>query len=240
MRPVSCALHLRCRCSHLQTSIPNPNSQPKDAHVHFPDHFRNSPDHPQLFLLLYSFLQIPPRWTPQHSTRQSCFGKPWPQVPWTYVLDETASIAIENYGRTVCSGDLGCEERIMDGMNQIVEVMQQEYVAEHERIDSFAGDGVNFWIRQETTLPKVRAVQLVSTLRRMMLRYGTWEVTHGGILNYGMVAVTFELTFSGNRRPIERFWGRVVVLSDRHLYWYTMAVRSQEKSRRQWLRTYRS
>lgn len=82
-------------------------------------------------------------------------------------------------------------------MNQIVEIVHQEYVQEHEKINSFASDGVNFWIRQETTLPKILAMELVSTLRWMMLCYGTREVTHGGILNYGSLAVTFELTFPG-------------------------------------------
>lgn len=125
------------------------------------------------------------------------FRQPWPQVPWIYVLDETTSIAIEHYGRNVCSGNWHCEERVLDGMNQIVEIVREEYVMEHEKINSFTSGGVSFWIRQETTLLKIMAMELVSTLRWMMLRHGTREVTHGGIVDHGTLAVTFELTFPG-------------------------------------------
>ena len=67
----------------------------------------------------------------------------------------------------------------------------------HGEANSFASDGVNFWIGQETMVPKVLVEELVATLRWFMVQYGTREVTHSGLINYGRLAAVFELTFPG-------------------------------------------
>ncbi len=85
----------------------------------------------------------------------------------------------------------------MDNIDQIVRIVNEEYVMGHDKVNSFASDGVNFWIKQDTMVPKMLVEELVATLRWLMLRHGTTEVTHAGLLNYGMLAVTFELTFPG-------------------------------------------
>lgn len=70
-----------------------------------------------------------------------------------------------------------------------------------EKIDSFMSQSgvVAFWIKQETMVPKDVVEDLVANLRRFALDYGTTEVTHAGIVNYGTLAATFELTFPGIR-----------------------------------------
>ena len=85
----------------------------------------------------------------------------------------------------------------MENMNLIVEIVYQEYVMEPEKIDSFVSEGVNFWVKQEATVPKSLVMELVATLRWLMLCHGTREVTHAGFLNHGRLAATFELTFPG-------------------------------------------
>ncbi len=85
----------------------------------------------------------------------------------------------------------------MENINQIVRIVNEEYAMGHDKVDSFASDGVSFWIRQDTMVPKMLVEELVATLRWLMLRHGMTEVTHAGLLNYGMLAATFELTFPG-------------------------------------------
>lgn len=124
-------------------------------------------------------------------------GEPWPRVPWTYVMNELATIAIEHYGRHVCAGDLRCEKRVMESIAQILWDIDQEYIEEHQRISSFTSDAVVFWIQQETTLPKFLVEELVAHLYRFTSNYGTTEITHAGVVSFGGLAATFELTFPG-------------------------------------------
>ena len=143
------------------------------------------------------FPSTTPSLNPLTLNASTLFRQPWPDVPWTYTIDESASISFEYYGRNVCSGDWHCKERVMENMNLIVEIVYQEYVMEPEKIDSFASEGVNFWIKQKATVPKILVMELVATLRWLMLRYGTREVTHARFLNHRRLAATFELTFPG-------------------------------------------
>ena len=61
----------------------------------------------------------------------------------------------------------------------------------------YASDGVNFWIRQEIMVRKIVVVELVGTLRWLMVQYGPRELTHAGLINYGRLAAVFVLTFPG-------------------------------------------
>ena len=128
--------------------------------------------------------------------------EPWPRVPWTYTIDEELSIAIEYYGRSVCAGDSHCEERVLDSINEVVRIVDEEYVMSHGEENSFASDGVNFWIRQEMMTPRVLVEELVATLRWFMVQCGTREVTHAGLINYGQPAAVFELTFPGVEKGV--------------------------------------
>ena len=95
-------------------------------------------------------------------------------------MDETATIAIEHYGRHVCSGDLNCEQRVTDNIEQILWIIDQEYIVGHQKISSFTSDVVVFWIKQETMLPKYLAEELVARLYRSTRNYGTTEIVHAG------------------------------------------------------------
>ena len=106
-------------------------------------------------------------------------------------------MAMEHYGRHVCSGDLHCEQRVTDGIDRISGIVSHEYVMARGKINSFTGGVVNFWIEQETMVPKFLVEELVANLQRFTQEYGTMELTHAGVLNYGKLAATFELTFPG-------------------------------------------
>ena len=123
---------------------------------------------------------------------------PWPQVPWVEPIDESASIAIEYYGRHVCSAaDLSCQERVADGLDGIWQIVDREYAQGRGQVDSFVCAPVLLWFRQETTVPKVVVEDLVVVLKELMRRYGARELTHAGILSHGVLAATFELTIPG-------------------------------------------
>lgn len=81
-------------------------------------------------------------------------------------------------------------------------IVDEEYVVRHGEENSIASDGVSFWIRQETMVPKVVVEELVATLRWLMVQYGTREVTHSGLINYGRLAAMFELTFPGVEKGV--------------------------------------
>ncbi|KAF6228817.1 hypothetical protein HO173_011665 [Letharia columbiana] len=139
----------------------------------------------------------PPSANPLPLNATTLSREPWPDVPWTYVIDESVSISIEHYGRHVCAGEMYCEERVRVAMNEIVRIVNAEYIAGRGKVNSFTSDGVNFWIRQETMVPKMLVEELVATLRWVTLRHGTTEVSHAGLLDRGKLAATFELTFPG-------------------------------------------
>lgn len=140
---------------------------------------------------------IPPSLNTLKLNATTLFQDPWPKVPWTYSIDESATICIEYYGRKVCPEDLHCEQRVMDGIDRILWTVKRDYVMAHEKIDSFAGGVVNFWIKQETMVPKSIVEGLIGILRWFVLIHGTTEVTHAGLVNFGTLAATFELTFPG-------------------------------------------
>ena len=81
-------------------------------------------------------------------------------------------------------------------------IVDEEYVMSHGEENSFASDGVNFWIRQEMMTPRVLVEELVATLRWFMVQCGTREVTHAGLINYGQLAAVFELTFPGFEKGV--------------------------------------
>ena len=126
--------------------------------------------------------------------------EPWPRAPWTYRIDASATIAIEHYGRVVCANeDPICEGRVTDGIDEIALTVSREYTMERQKTDCFTGGAgtVNFWFRQETMVLKIIVEELVALRRSFVLAYGPTEVTHAGIVNYGQLAATFELTFPG-------------------------------------------
>ena len=65
------------------------------------------------------------------------------------------------------------------------------------RVDSFAGGPVVLWFRQEKAVPKVVVADLTVVLGRLMRRYGAGELMNAGVVSYGTLAATFELTVPG-------------------------------------------
>lgn len=122
----------------------------------------------------------------------------WPRAPWVQPFYPSASIAIENYGRYVCSdGDASCEARVADGLKLIVQIIDNEYAMGREKVDSFRGGPVLLWFRQEKMVPKLVVEDLAVVLGELMGRYGARELTNSGVVNYGTLAATFELTVPG-------------------------------------------
>ena len=122
----------------------------------------------------------------------------WPRAPWVQPIDESASIAIEHYGRHVCNdGDLSCEGRVTNGLNLIVHNVHEEYTMGRDKVDSFRGGPVILWFRQEKPVPKIVVMDLAVVLGDLMRRYGPRELMNAGVLNYGTLAATFELTVPG-------------------------------------------
>ena len=97
--------------------------------------------------------------------------------------------------RYVCNSGAGhpavCEARVADGLERIEEIVLEEYAMGQGRVDSFAGGPVVLWFRQEKAVPKV------VVLGRLMRRYGAGELMNAGVVSYGTLAATFELTVPG-------------------------------------------
>lgn len=125
----------------------------------------------------------------------------WPRAPWVQPMDESASIAIEYYGRYVCGdGDAPCEARVIDGLERIVQVVDDEYAMGRGKVDSFRGGPVVLWFRQEKAVPKIVVEDLAVVLGKLMTRYGARELMNAAVVNYGTLAATFELTVPGIER----------------------------------------
>ena len=75
--------------------------------------------------------------------------------------------------------------------------IDEKYVMGREKVDLFRGGPVVLWFRQEKPVPKVVVEDLTVVLGELMRRYGPRELMNAGLLNYGTLAATFELTVPG-------------------------------------------
>lgn len=118
----------------------------------------------------------------------------WPRAPWVQPMDESASIAIEHYGRHVCGdGDAPCEARAIDGLERIEQVVDDEYAMGRGKVGSFRDGPVVL----EKAVPKIVVEDLAVVLGKLMTRYGARELMNAAVVNYGTLAATFELTVPG-------------------------------------------
>ena len=122
----------------------------------------------------------------------------WPRLPWVQRIDPSTSIAIEHYGRYVCSdGDASCEARVVDNLKLIVQIIDNEYTMGRDKVNLFRAGPVVLWFRQEKAVPKTVVEDLVVVLGELMGRYGARELMNSGVVNYGTLAASFELTVPG-------------------------------------------
>ena len=151
-----------------------------------------------LALTATSSIPLPLSLTLRPFNMTSLYRENWPPAPWVHPIDESASIAIEHYGRQVCSdGDVSCEARVTDGLKRIVHIVHEEYAMGREKVDSFRGGPVMLWFRQDKAVPKVVVMDLAVVLGQLMRKYGARELMNAGVVNYGTLAATFELTVPG-------------------------------------------
>ena len=126
------------------------------------------------------------------------YRETWPRAPWVKPIDDSAIIAIEHYGRHVCrDGDVSCEARVTDGLKRIKQISDEEYAMGREKVDLFRGGPVLLWFRQEKAVPKVVVEDLAVVLGQLMGSYGARELLNAGVVNYGTLAATFEVTVPG-------------------------------------------
>lgn len=123
--------------------------------------------------------------------------EPWPKVPWAYSMSLSTTVAIDNYGRSVCSEDDLCQVRATVDIHRLLGIILQEYISGRGRQDTYTSGVAKFWIKQEIKVSEYLIDDLIKSMIVFAWAHGTTEVTFAAIIIHGELAATFALTYPG-------------------------------------------
>lgn len=151
-------------------------------------------------IILSLALNSPPRPNTSPSTPTS--SRPpllhlWPPAPYAHPLNTTALLALEHYGRAVCTNDHGCENNIRSELEEIVQSVYRDYTPAPMETFSFMQGGTSFWLMQEMKTERSDVVKVVSAIWTMTIEWGVVELGFAALIVRGEVWMRFCLMFPG-------------------------------------------